>query len=400
MTIRITTCLPLALLALTWSGVAAPAQQPGSQQQDPQQQDPQLDPQREPSQQPEQQRQDPRRTQDPSRDEDPARDRERGRDQGRDGPDQFSPREARGQRSGANGGMRAGDLDRRFADLFDELEQEFGILVPRDIFFRGDFAQRLHDQMGFGDLRRDLRQFDGTGQALSLRIGDDGVVAQIAEKDANGEMQSRKYEARSLQEFVDQYPEVARRLGLTEVQGGQPGDRQPSGQQRPRTAMPGQTRQAERGDRTQRQPPRGRPQDAAAQAQQIPSGERLGVRVRDAISPDLRDYLGLEPGRGLFVEEVEQGSLASRLGIRARDVLLAIDGRTIGTPADVRTALRAAGDGVTAVVNRSGKEVTLEAKQQNGGRDTERRPPTDRADGGSASRGEAGAGSRSGNGGS
>jgi hypothetical protein len=92
-----------------------------------------------------------------------------------------------------------------------------------------------------------------------------------------------------------------------------------------------------------------------------PEGGRLGVRV---VSPDatLIDQLDLPQGQGLVVQEVLADSAAARAGLRAHDVLLALDGRPVpGDPWRFARLVEGARGGVplSAVVVRRGQRQTL-----------------------------------------
>ena len=93
-------------------------------------------------------------------------------------------------------------------------------------------------------------------------------------------------------------------------------------------------------------------------------GERLGIYVSDAPA-DVAEFLGLEAGQGLRVEEVVKGSLAETLGIQKGDIVFQIADRKIFAVGDVRKALRrikVAGT-VGVQVNRRGRVLALKAKK-------------------------------------
>jgi hypothetical protein len=68
------------------------------------------------------------------------------------------------------------------------------------------------------------------------------------------------------------------------------------------------------------------------------NGERLGVSVR-AAGRDLSDFLGIPQGSGFLVGTVEPGSNAEAMGLKVNDLVLSIDGKTIGKDATIREAL-------------------------------------------------------------
>ncbi len=66
---------------------------------------------------------------------------------------------------------------------------------------------------------------------------------------------------------------------------------------------------------------------------------RLGVAVRP-MTPAVAQQLGVEPGRGVVVDQIERGSPASRLLMRG-DVILQVGDSEINSPADLTRALSA-----------------------------------------------------------
>ena len=86
----------------------------------------------------------------------------------------------------------------------------------------------------------------------------------------------------------------------------------------------------------------------------------IGVEIGDVakVPPDEREKLGPNPpDRGAFVSEVKQGTPAAKAGLRPGDVITAIDGKALSTPADVIDAVSARPIGSTVVVKvfREGK---------------------------------------------
>jgi serine protease Do len=86
----------------------------------------------------------------------------------------------------------------------------------------------------------------------------------------------------------------------------------------------------------------------------------LGVTVTP-LSSQLAEYFGVKDGA--LVSAVESGSPAADAGIKAGDVITAINGRSVTTAADVTTALRQAeaGGSVDVSVTRDKKALTLKA---------------------------------------
>lgn len=200
----------------------------------------------------------------------------------------------------------------------------------------------------------------GTGQSMSMSVGPDGVRLEVEERGSDGAADKKVYEAPDLDAFRAKYPDVARRYldggfafrhfgGMAPAPwfGGAPSD-EARPMRRLRARAPGVEAEVEPEVSTE-----------------PPSDRRLGVLVGE-LSPEVRTFLGIDADRGLLVESVQDDSLASDLGIRPRDVVLEIAGRTIASPAHVADALGslATGQDVTVSVNRMGSVETLRAKKR------------------------------------
>jgi S1-C subfamily serine protease len=88
----------------------------------------------------------------------------------------------------------------------------------------------------------------------------------------------------------------------------------------------------------------------------------VGTLDLDGIDPDVREDLGVNED-GALVSEVEPGSAAEAAGLRARDVIVAIDGEEVDESSDVRAVVAAAEPGDTIEVRyvRNGEERTATA---------------------------------------
>jgi serine protease Do len=90
-------------------------------------------------------------------------------------------------------------------------------------------------------------------------------------------------------------------------------------------------------------------------------GGRLGVMLED-LSDGLSEYFGVK--HGALVRSVSEGSVAAKAGIKAGDVITAVNGTTVDDPSDVRRAI----DGldnhadVTIEVMRDKKPQTMKGK--------------------------------------
>jgi membrane-associated protease RseP (regulator of RpoE activity) len=90
------------------------------------------------------------------------------------------------------------------------------------------------------------------------------------------------------------------------------------------------------------------------------SGPRLGVHV-EPMGEQLARYFGVDPGKGLLVKEVVDGSAAERGGIEAGDIIVRVGDTEIHAAGDIAAALheKSGGDVVTVDVLRRGKAMTM-----------------------------------------
>jgi len=97
------------------------------------------------------------------------------------------------------------------------------------------------------------------------------------------------------------------------------------------------------------------------EAQQLKAKGIAGQPVDD---PVMREQLCLAEGRGFAVTAVDAGSDAERLGIKARDILLSMDGHPVKQGGEVLKALAAPKPEIHLL--RRGKLVTLGGKEVEG----------------------------------
>src|SRR5690606_1951955 len=76
---------------------------------------------------------------------------------------------------------------------------------------------------------------------------------------------------------------------------------------------------------------------------------RLGIEMAD-LTPDLARKLGVAAAEGVVVAGVQSGSPAEKAGLRARDVIVALNGRAVRGASELRARL-----GLTSI----GEEVEL-----------------------------------------
>lgn len=218
----------------------------------------------------------------------------------------------------------------QFDSLFERLERDFGVDVPRARFFDDDFFQDLQEQMKAGA---------GRSQGMSMQIGPDGAVrVEVEERGADGKVEKKVYEAPDMDSFQKQHPGVLQRNGVGFAfpgGGGMGWFRGFGGQFPPVAPQPPVTGRS----RGQRAPDAGVAPFESLAPVAPPAGKRLGVTVRDEVPPDVRAYLELEDGVGLMVEGVQDGSLAQALGLQRGDIVTHVAGKAIGAPQDVQDAL-------------------------------------------------------------
>jgi S1-C subfamily serine protease len=89
------------------------------------------------------------------------------------------------------------------------------------------------------------------------------------------------------------------------------------------------------------------------------TGRTLGVTV-SPLTDQLASHFGVK--QGVLVSSVSDNSPAASAGIRAGDVITAVNGQNVSSSADVTRAMRAAsGDSVEIVVTRERKSLSLKA---------------------------------------
>ncbi|CAL1241826.1 DegQ family serine endoprotease [Candidatus Methylocalor cossyra] len=90
---------------------------------------------------------------------------------------------------------------------------------------------------------------------------------------------------------------------------------------------------------------------------------QLGIGVQD-LTPDLAKALHLERSGGALIAQVQAGSAAAKAGLRAGDVVIALDGKPIANAAALRNAvgLLRIGTEVTLEIIRDGKHEKVAAQ--------------------------------------
>lgn len=262
---------------------------------------------------------------------------------------------------------RFAEMERRMDEMFGGMERDLGVPFPRRGANGDDLFRNLRQQMQRARTQAGPNGFGGSSssQGMSMQIGPDGAVkVEVQTRNEAGEVETKTYEAPSMEEFQKQYPGVLQSQGL----GGIPGMSFGFGQRTPGRGAPMLPRARAWQDLPTPQVEIPAAPDAAV-AEDVRAamarGDVLGVQIRPEIGAELREHLGLEDGRGLLVEAVEADSLGAKLGIERADIVVAVAGKPVKAPTDVRTALQgvAAGAAVEVQVLRKGREMTLQAQK-------------------------------------
>jgi serine protease Do len=89
----------------------------------------------------------------------------------------------------------------------------------------------------------------------------------------------------------------------------------------------------------------------------------LGVAIQD-LNADMAEYYGIEEKQGVFVADVFEGDPADQAGIKAKDIILEINGEKIKTSRQLTGMIAriSVGDSVRIKILRDGKEKTVTVK--------------------------------------
>lgn len=90
---------------------------------------------------------------------------------------------------------------------------------------------------------------------------------------------------------------------------------------------------------------------------------RIGVAIQD-LTPELARKLGTDRAQGAAVVQVEPGSPAARAGLKAGDVVLAVNGDEVRSATELRNriGLTRVGSRMELAVDRAGRQQNLEVK--------------------------------------
>ena len=88
-----------------------------------------------------------------------------------------------------------------------------------------------------------------------------------------------------------------------------------------------------------------------------------GIRA-DSMTPQLREFFGVKTANGVLVASVDAASPAEKSGVKAGDVIIAVDGMNIGNPSDFQHAMTARSGTASLKVIRDKQERELRIDRQ------------------------------------
>jgi membrane-associated protease RseP (regulator of RpoE activity) len=97
------------------------------------------------------------------------------------------------------------------------------------------------------------------------------------------------------------------------------------------------------------------------------NSRRIGVSTME-LTKQLADYFGISGGKGVLVTAVSDDGPAAKAGVRAGDVITAVDGEAIDSPGDISRVINRKKEGdVTLTVIRNKAQQTLRVTPREGG---------------------------------
>jgi serine protease Do len=99
----------------------------------------------------------------------------------------------------------------------------------------------------------------------------------------------------------------------------------------------------------------------------LSNSRRIGVSTMQ-LTKQLADYFGIASGKGVLVTSVTQDGPAAKAGVRAGDVITAVDGEEIDSPGDISRVINRKKEGdVTLTVIRNKSQQTIHVTPREGG---------------------------------
>ncbi|HJP94078.1 MAG TPA: PDZ domain-containing protein [Pyrinomonadaceae bacterium] len=97
------------------------------------------------------------------------------------------------------------------------------------------------------------------------------------------------------------------------------------------------------------------------------NSRRIGVSTME-LTKQLADYFGITGGKGVLVTSVTDDGPAAKAGLRAGDVITAVDGEAVDSPGDVSRVINRKKDGdVTLTIIRNKAQQTIRVTPREGG---------------------------------
>jgi membrane-associated protease RseP (regulator of RpoE activity) len=97
------------------------------------------------------------------------------------------------------------------------------------------------------------------------------------------------------------------------------------------------------------------------------NARRIGVSTM-SLTKQLADYFGIAGGKGVLVTSVTEDGPAAKAGLKAGDVITAVDGEAIDSPGDISRVINAKKDGdVTLTIIRNKSQQTIRVTPREGG---------------------------------
>jgi len=97
------------------------------------------------------------------------------------------------------------------------------------------------------------------------------------------------------------------------------------------------------------------------------NGRRIGVSTME-LTKQLADYFGIADGKGVLVTSVTEDGPAAKAGVRAGDVITAIDGEAVDSPGDISRVINRKKEGeVSLTVVRNKTQQTIRVTPREGG---------------------------------
>ena len=99
----------------------------------------------------------------------------------------------------------------------------------------------------------------------------------------------------------------------------------------------------------------------------LSNSRRIGVSTM-SLTKQLADYFGIADGKGALVTSVSEDGPAAKAGVKAGDVITAIDGEAVDSPGDISRAINRKKEGdVTLTIIRNKSQQTIHVTPREGG---------------------------------